>query len=98
MGVYLSNEGYPNPSVGSNQLHQNLRADVPQQVLDVFSDEGIFHDGLPGEEGKGGRGQNEWARGIITRSLQSLWAVDGGRAGFESSQRHGELTASPGLP
>ena len=35
------------PSVGLDQLDQHLGADVAQQVLDVLTDEGVLHDGLP---------------------------------------------------
>ena len=88
MVVYLSDEGYAHTGVRSNQLHQHLCANVPQQVLDVLPDEGIFHDGLPA--GKGEEGKR--IEGVGTGDYNEKPAV---AAGCQWGRTPDELTASP---
>ena len=44
---YLGDEGDAYASVGADQLHQHLRANVLEEVLNVLPDEVVLHDGLP---------------------------------------------------
>ena len=42
---YLGDEGYPHTCVRSDQLDEDLCPYVPEELLDVLSDELVLHDG-----------------------------------------------------
>ena len=56
---YLSNKCDANSGVGTNEFDENLCADVTQQLLNMFPNEGVLHDGPPTWSGREGDKRRE---------------------------------------